>query len=118
MTNSYVEADAGYVGGLSGYLRGDLINVQAKGDDTGKYGYQVIGTSYIGGLVGRIYSTDHETNGHALIGGPDYTSDLAEGEERTDLKDDGWYSKLISEDKDYRPDRTSISMTAYPATMH
>ena len=113
VTNSYVEADAGYVGGLSGYLRGDLINVQAKGDDTGKYGYQVIGTSYIGGLVGRIYSTDHETNGHALIGGPDYTSDLAEGEERTDLKDDGWYSKLISEDKDYRPDRTGSVSDQY-----
>ena len=114
VTNSYVESDGNYVGGLAGYLRGDLINVTAEGNDTGSYGYQVTGNSYIGGLVGRIYSTDHETNGHKLIGGPDYTSDLAEGQtERADLNTDGWYSDLISAEHDYRPDRTGTVSDQY-----
>lgn len=92
VVNSFVESDSCQVGGLVGVLRGDLVNVEAYGTDDGEYGYDVAGTYNVGGLVGSLLTTPHETNGHEIIGGADYTTTIEEGEERPDLNPEGWYS--------------------------
>ncbi len=37
-----------------------------------KYGYAVTGKVGAGGLAGYIVSSDHDLNGHEIVGGKDY----------------------------------------------
>ena len=102
LVNLYVESDASYAGGLCGYLRGDLMYIEASEDLTRyaegeePYGYAVTGKNYTGGLAGIILSSDHEQNGHVLIGGRDYLTDNGIPLTERDLMNpEGWYYQNI-----------------------
>lgn len=102
LTNLYVESDGTWVGGLTGYLRGDLMNIDAsenlsryKGKAV-KYGYAVTGKIGAGGLAGYIVSSDHDLNGHEIVGGKDYLEE-PEGdlEDRPVMNENGWYYQNV-----------------------
>lgn len=102
LTNLYVESDGTWVGGLTGYLRGDLMNIDASEDlsryegEAVKYGYAVTGKVGAGGLAGYIVSSDHDLNGHEIVGGKDYLEE-PEGdlEDRPVMNEKGWYYQNV-----------------------
>ncbi|MCD8098748.1 MAG: hypothetical protein LUE31_12175 [Lachnospiraceae bacterium] len=96
-----VESDGSYVGALAGVLYGDLTTVSVEKAE-------VSGTSYVGVAVGYMYSTEHETNGHAIIGGTDYTDKDGTGAVAYEVsEDEDWYADFMEEDDWYYVDSSN-----------